>query len=531
MNREHPHGEESAEDAAPADPLHEQLTAYLDGELAPEERVALEALLERDPSARDELRRLRLSWDALDDLPTGDVSAEFAQSTIEMVALEARDEVARMTAALPTQRRRSHVAAVAIAAAALLVGFAGARWAANEPHRRMLASLPAVMQVDALGQYQDVAFLERLEAEAGEMLAGEAPAGFDDEADAWFVMQGASFRERGAWFETQTDKQQAELRERAARLAGLTPQKRESLLGNAASLAAHERAESLLRTLLSYQNWLSHQSAAEQATLRRLGADERVRRVERELRNERRESLYRLTPEEAAKLREAVERLAATPAGRGLVERFDRFESRDLPPEVRRRLGEMREGLESDPLAAVIALSFASDRLREWPLQFFVTPDAARELRDDWRTIEPELLAVLPERSRRWVESTPEADRRTERLRRVLVALKESDVPADVKSFFANELSDGEVQELLTLPADEMLRQLDQRRQEREFDGLDLERMMRAPRWRRGPSGRGGDGFRGGRRGPPRDDGRQRRGEGPPSGGPPPERPGGEVSL
>lgn len=65
------------------------LHAYLDGELAPEERGRFEQRLSSDSQLQAELHRQQRAWDLLDALPRSDVGAKFTQSTVEMIALDA----------------------------------------------------------------------------------------------------------------------------------------------------------------------------------------------------------------------------------------------------------------------------------------------------------------------------------------------------------------------------------------------------------------------------------------------------------
>lgn len=64
----------------------ELLTAYLDNELEPQERTALERRLVDDEELRLELRSLRKAWDLLDALPEITVSRDFTTTTMRMIA-------------------------------------------------------------------------------------------------------------------------------------------------------------------------------------------------------------------------------------------------------------------------------------------------------------------------------------------------------------------------------------------------------------------------------------------------------------
>jgi anti-sigma-K factor RskA len=110
----------------PTDPQTEirpgdELVAYLDGELAPEECRRIEDRLAADADYRRQLHELDQAWEALDSLPKPAVNDNFARTTIEMVSVAAQQDVSEQaaTAAAVRQRRLWGWAAAALAAAAV----------------------------------------------------------------------------------------------------------------------------------------------------------------------------------------------------------------------------------------------------------------------------------------------------------------------------------------------------------------------------------------------------------------------------
>ena len=75
--------------SAESDLLHEQLSAYFDGELSPDEKVCFENRLARDEKLRAQLETLRTNWSLLENLPREEASTQFTASTVEMVAISA----------------------------------------------------------------------------------------------------------------------------------------------------------------------------------------------------------------------------------------------------------------------------------------------------------------------------------------------------------------------------------------------------------------------------------------------------------
>ncbi len=75
------------------DEAYEQLVAYLDGELDAETSKQVERRLAENVEYRRELQQLQRAWDMLDELPRAEVSESFTQTTVEMVALSAAQEL------------------------------------------------------------------------------------------------------------------------------------------------------------------------------------------------------------------------------------------------------------------------------------------------------------------------------------------------------------------------------------------------------------------------------------------------------
>lgn len=151
-------------DDAPVDELDEQLVAYLDGELEPLERDALEARLGQDESLRARLRQLQRGWDLLDILPGVEPSSDLLESTIRMAAVEAAGEVNSSSAADPlTKRRTRGVVLVSIATvAALLVGMFASRLWDRLRFRQQLRQLPVALRVEGYLQGTDLEWMREL---------------------------------------------------------------------------------------------------------------------------------------------------------------------------------------------------------------------------------------------------------------------------------------------------------------------------------------------------------------------------------
>ena len=103
--------------------LDEQLVAYLDGELDAESGRRIEALLASDAEVRRRLQSLERTWDLLDELDAAPVGEPFTQTTLEMVAVAAHEDVERERAEAPRRRRRRLLATGGGLLAAAAAGF------------------------------------------------------------------------------------------------------------------------------------------------------------------------------------------------------------------------------------------------------------------------------------------------------------------------------------------------------------------------------------------------------------------------
>src|SRR5262245_51346713 len=106
------------------EPFSEEiLSAYLDGELSPDERARVERRLERDPRAREQVEDFRRLSQLFAGLPRTELPASFAS---EVLQLAERRMLIPDGAAGPARQRASRwllgaVASMAAAAALLLI--------------------------------------------------------------------------------------------------------------------------------------------------------------------------------------------------------------------------------------------------------------------------------------------------------------------------------------------------------------------------------------------------------------------------
>src|SRR5687767_9299553 len=93
-------------DPQPEQPAADELVAYLDGELPPDECRRVEERLAADADYRQHLRDLDQAWEALDVLPAPKTGDDFARTTMELVTVAAQAEATSVTASAANARRR-----------------------------------------------------------------------------------------------------------------------------------------------------------------------------------------------------------------------------------------------------------------------------------------------------------------------------------------------------------------------------------------------------------------------------------------
>ncbi|WP_153557005.1 hypothetical protein [Roseimaritima sediminicola] len=249
-------------DTAAVDPIDEQLVAYLDGELPPEQRGELEQRLVEDAQLRRRLQQLQRGWQLLDELPQASVSDGFAQTTLEMVAADMET-----TPATRRSRRLGGWRLLAVAlctAAAVLIGAVVVRGSRQVALRRQLADLPLAEHLDAYLVADDLPWLTQVSqndrwletVDAAEAAGGFGPAGLPP---ANSLLSQTPVAQRAEVLEEMEPAQRSRLESAWQRFEKLSPQRQQEVRQRAAAVAAAENPERLLRTLEAYArlrtNW------------------------------------------------------------------------------------------------------------------------------------------------------------------------------------------------------------------------------------------------------------------------------------
>jgi hypothetical protein len=459
----------------------EEIVAYLDGELSPEESARVEQRLASDEAYRQQLQSIERAWLALDQLPQEYVDDRFSRTTMEMAVKAAATEVQERTMALPVVQRRRRLSTVLAACAAAALGFLVFRLAWQGSDRVLLADLPVVDNVDVYTQFDSPEFIRSLQKELGDDLheLGCKPCQAPKRVERLKVVSGVGGRDE--WLDQLDDEERTNLRAKFNRFQQLAPEERARLRKLHDEIASEPDAQKLQTAMLVYNEWLGGLPPARQFELRTMDPSERVRTVERWADEMRDDALLTLSDEE--------------------LQRFVR------------KISEPLEELQRDALREAWKASDGPKRghgpetLNQIPNVMFRRVATGMGKSGEFQDA---VLEALPERTHEAFKSLQPR----QKIERIMTWLRQSETlqgevsQEALERFFAEELDAETRAELLSLPPDEMEQAL--RRMYRFQPG----RANGKPwAWGRGERGDGPHGREG------RDD-REGRGEGLEPGGP-----------
>jgi hypothetical protein len=260
-------------------PLDEELVAYLDGELDAEGARRIEALLALDPDVRRRLQSFERTWDLLDELEAAPVGEPFTHTTLEMVALAARQDVEQDRADAPRRRRRWLFLAGVCLLAAALSGFVAV--ALHDPDRELLQNLPLLENLDEYRQIGSIEFLHKLRDEKlfSKDIAEPPKSDAEDDADT------SSRRRRIA--NMSLDEKEQLLRSES-RFTSLSPEEQRSVWRLHQDLQNDPERERLRAIMHDYCEWLKPLSPLRWEMLAEMTPNRRVASVKALLREEQR---------------------------------------------------------------------------------------------------------------------------------------------------------------------------------------------------------------------------------------------------
>jgi hypothetical protein len=257
-------------------PPDEELVAYLDGELDADNTRRIEELLACDVKVRDRLQQMERTWDLLDDLDAAPADGHFAQTTLEMVAVAAQRDVAASLADAPRQRRHRRRALGAGLLAAAAAGFLAVAWLWPDPNRPLLDDLPVLENFDAYRQIDNLEFARQLRP----LFPGKEGVSAADTAAAQ-----ESIAQRRQRIEHMDPAEHEKLSRLQQRFATLNAAEQERLRRLDESLRAADDGPLLRRTIHRYWDWLNALPLYARGELAGLDPAERIKAIERRLKD------------------------------------------------------------------------------------------------------------------------------------------------------------------------------------------------------------------------------------------------------
>ena len=143
----------------------EELVAYLDGELEPAAVRQVEDRLTTDAQYRRLLQSLERSWDLLDDLPQATTDDKFTQTTMEMVAVKAAEEVQQAKATSRGANGSRIFGGLLVGIAVGIAGFVGVSYWLDRENRALIEDFSVIDRIDLYDKVDDIEFLLMLEQE------------------------------------------------------------------------------------------------------------------------------------------------------------------------------------------------------------------------------------------------------------------------------------------------------------------------------------------------------------------------------
>ena len=404
----------------------EELVAYLDGELQPQRRGAVEKRLSKDDTYLKELQSLDNVWSALDELPQATVDASFSRDTIEMVAVAEERDLAKRTTWLPVCRRQQFFFAI-VGILAATVGFAATRLLIPNPNALILNDLPIIEHLDVYAQFPSKNLLQKLHDEsilpmaktkkvAGGPFEEELNTGADRISQAHRRIEAMEVADRGQLLAKQS-RYRTEFSEAQRQQMRELHQK----------LATADDADQLEETVAALQKWLDQRTPGEKAELRKSSPRQVLQQIREQVHTAKRS----LSEQDAAALKKESESFFQENKSR-IAELFSRGKTPGVERMIRQR---------PDALAAIFAVRMLDSGRGREELYGRMTAVLSDPLQQH--------LAQMP---------PPEAMRQ---LRQWIREAFSGEVTAgDLEDFFVTKFNNDEREDLLAMPWPEMEKQL-----------------------------------------------------------------------
>jgi anti-sigma factor RsiW len=298
------------------DPAAEEIVAYLDGELPPQDCRRVENRLATDEGYRQDLHELDRAWEALDVLPAPTVDDGFAQTTIELACVAAEADLSEHSAAAKATNRHRIWQWLAAGVAASVLGLLAGHALIPNRNAELLADLPAIHQLNVLPYVDNVEFLRRLSTAMPPEKFVKDEQTFDRNVKELENANSPSFETRREWIQSLPAERKAELADhtRTFNDSELASEEREHMRQVMEDVREATDKDNLQKTLVAYGQWLSRHSGGQQERLheqlRGLPVDEQLALVQKTIEADEEQRFRHLSLDEAEQLRQEIKQMA-----------------------------------------------------------------------------------------------------------------------------------------------------------------------------------------------------------------------------
>ena len=257
-----------------------RLVEYLDGELDQAARHEIDGQLAQDATVREEVHGLQQAWELLDYLPRAETDDSFTDTTLEMVAAKASEEMAVVQGRWTNSNWFRWLRRGGAIAAAFLTGYFAISMLNDRARNDQLDQMPLIEQFDVYDYGDSIAFLRKLNEskifESNEMNHG----------DSWeekFIFDDLDREAIRSQVEELTPTDKKQLQDNKKRFEQLPSEKRDRIESFYDAFRKAEDHEPLRSVVSQYYAWMTTLAASDRAEVYDLPADQRIERI-RELR-------------------------------------------------------------------------------------------------------------------------------------------------------------------------------------------------------------------------------------------------------
>ncbi len=243
--------------------ISEELTAYLDGELAGAELASVERRLQEDPSYLAQMQQLQCSWDLLDVLPPTPNYDAFVKTTMELVVQDSDRELKKrlwMGRGLLTKL----LMFLLLPGAAFASSYAMTNQRITAPYRKLIRELPLIenhdryaklnLQIDFLQKLNEAALFTRDVVLSFSADSSELMPDLDEKNEEFLSIE--TIKDRESRLKAMQPQQVQALKRNQEKFDQLPEQRKQEIANFHLQLLVRDNKNELATTMAVYYDWL-----------------------------------------------------------------------------------------------------------------------------------------------------------------------------------------------------------------------------------------------------------------------------------